>query len=71
MNTKGVKKVVYWKKVERAKSILMKRCQIAESEAYRMIQKQSMDKSRSLKEIAEAIIVSEDLAEERKNKTGR
>ncbi|OGW85387.1 MAG: hypothetical protein A3C35_00935 [Omnitrophica bacterium RIFCSPHIGHO2_02_FULL_46_11] len=50
------------KKVEHAKSILMKRHQINEKDAYRMIQKQSMDKRRSLKEVAEAIIVSEDIA---------
>lgn len=50
------------KKVERAKGILMKRHQTGEAEAYRMLQKQSMDKRHSLKEIAEAIIVSEDIA---------
>ncbi len=50
------------KKVERAKGILMKRHQVGEMEAYRMLQKQSMDKRHSLKEIAEAIIVSEDIA---------
>lgn len=50
------------KKVERAKGILMKRHQVGETEAYRMLQKQSMDKRHSLKEIAEAIIVSEDIA---------
>lgn len=50
------------KKVERAKGILMKRHQVGEIEAYRMLQKQSMDKRHSLKEIAEAIIVSEDIA---------
>ncbi len=49
------------KKVERAKGILMKRHRIGETEAYRMLQKQSMDKRYSLKEIAEAIIVSEDI----------
>lgn len=50
------------KKVERAKGILMRRHQVEEGEAYRRIQKQSMDKRRSLKEIAEAIIVSEEIA---------
>ena len=49
------------KKVERAKAILMKRCHVKEDEAYRMLQKQSMDKRRSLKEIAEAIILSEEI----------
>ncbi len=50
------------KRVERAKGILMKRYSITETEAYRMLQKQSMDKSHSLKEIAEAIILSEEMA---------
>lgn len=49
------------KKVDRAKRILMSRYQIGEAEAYRRIQKQSMEKRRSLKEIAEAIIVSEEI----------
>ena len=50
------------KKVERAKGILMKRHRVEEAEAYRMLQKQSMDRRRSLKEIADAIIVSEEIA---------
>ena len=50
------------KSIDRAKGILMKRCGINEPEAYRLIQKQSMDKRHSLKEIAEAIIVSEEIA---------
>ncbi|MBI3314237.1 MAG: GAF and ANTAR domain-containing protein [Candidatus Omnitrophica bacterium] len=50
------------KRVERAKGILMKRYSIGETEAYRLLQKQSMDKSHSLKEIAEAIILSEEMA---------
>ena len=53
------------KKIERAKGVLMKRHQIGEAEAYRMIQKQSMDKGRSLKDVAEAIIVSEDLVSQK------
>lgn len=50
------------KKVERAKGILMKRHGVEEIEAYRRLQKQSMDKRRSLKEVAEAIIISEEIA---------
>jgi two-component system, response regulator PdtaR len=49
------------KKVEQAKGILMKRLKISENEAYRMLQKQSMDKRHSIKEIADAIILSEEL----------
>ncbi len=50
------------KRIERAKGILMKRHALSETEAYRKLQKQSMDKSHSLKDIAEAIIVSEEIA---------
>ena len=50
------------KKVEKAKGILMKRHRLNEEEAYRKLQRESMDKRRSLGEIAEAIIVSEDIA---------
>lgn len=50
------------KKVERAKGILMRRLSVTENEAYRMLQKQSMEKRRSLKEVAEAIILSEEIA---------
>lgn len=50
------------KKVERAKGILIKRYRVSEEEAYRMLQKQSMDRRRSLREIAEAVIVSEEIA---------
>ncbi len=50
------------KKVERAKGILMRRYRIDESKAYQMMQKQSMDKRHSLREIADAVIVSEEIA---------
>jgi len=51
------------KRVERAKGILMKRGGVSEDEAYRMLQKQSMEKRHSLKEIAEAVIVSEEIGQ--------
>lgn len=50
------------KRVERAKGILMKRRRISEEEAHRMLQRQSMERHHSLKEIADAIIVSEEIA---------
>ena len=59
---KAVEELETRKKVEQAKGILMKRYRLAEAEAYRMIQKQGMDKRRSLREIADAIIVSEEIA---------
>ncbi len=49
------------KLVEKAKGILMKLLSVDEEEAYRMIQKQSMDRRKSMKEIAEAIILAKDL----------
>ncbi len=49
------------KLVERAKDILMRRLEISGKEAYRKIQKQSMDTRKSMREIAEAIILTNDL----------
>ncbi len=46
------------KKIERAKGILMEESNINESEAFALIRKSSMDKRISMKEIAEAIILS-------------
>jgi len=45
--------------IERAKGILMKKKGVGEEEAYSALQKQSMDMRKSLKEIAEAIILAE------------
>lgn len=49
------------KLVERAKDILSQEVNIIPSEAYRLIQKQSMDSRKSMREIAEAIILSHDI----------
>jgi two-component system, response regulator PdtaR len=49
------------KLVERAKEILMRRRSKTGEEAYRWIQKRSMDTRKSLRNVAEAIILSEDL----------
>jgi len=46
------------KKIEKAKGILMKEQKLAEEEAYRLMRKSSMDKRVSMKDIAEAIIIS-------------
>ncbi len=45
------------KSVEKAKGILMKENGLSEEEAFKKIQKQSMDTRRSMREIAEAIIL--------------
>lgn len=49
------------KRVERAKGILMKRYKIDENEAHRMLQKRSMEKRIPIKQVAEAVILSQDL----------
>jgi two-component system, response regulator PdtaR len=49
------------KKVERAKGLLMKEQGLSEPAAFKLIQKSSMDKRVSMREIAEAIILSSEL----------
>lgn len=49
------------KEVDKAKGILMKKEGIPEDEAYRRIQKLSMDKQKKMVEIAEAIILTEEV----------
>ena len=49
------------KLVERAKGILMREQGMAEEEAFRKIQKQSMDLRKSMRDIAEAIILIENM----------
>lgn len=49
------------KLVERAKEILSQEANILPSEAYRLIQKQSMDMRKSMREVAEAIILAKDI----------
>lgn len=49
------------KLVERAKDILMSRRGMAGADAYRWIQRRSMDARKSMREIAEAIILTDEL----------
>lgn len=49
------------KKIERAKEIIMTRKGITGEKAFRWIQKKSMDTRKSMKEIAEAVILSLDM----------
>jgi len=49
------------KKIERAKGILMKEQNLAEEEAYNLLRKSSMDKRLHMKDIAEAIILSNEI----------
>ncbi len=54
------------KVIERAKDILSQEVNILPSEAYRLIQKQSMDTRKSMREIAEAIILAKDIKGQKK-----
>lgn len=49
------------KLVEKAKEILMRRRQITGEQAYRWMQKKSMDSRKSMRHIAEAILLSEEM----------
>ncbi len=49
------------KATERAKGILMRRENLDEEESYNLIRKYSMDKRKSMREISEAIILTEDM----------
>ena len=49
------------KLIERAKSILQKQASLSEEEAYKRLQQQSMKTRRSMREIAEAVILSSEL----------
>lgn len=48
--------------VEKAKGVLMRRRQVSEEEAYKIIQKESMDTRKSIKEISEAVLLMDRLS---------
>ena len=54
------------KAVEKAKGILMKEQKLSEEEAYRLIRKTSMDRRMPMKDIAEAIVLSEQVRRTKK-----
>ena len=47
--------------VERAKAILIKEYNLSEEEAYKKIQKRSMDSRKTMKEVAEAILLAKNI----------
>jgi response regulator NasT len=49
------------KVIERAKGLLMERYSLSEADAFRRIQKRSMDSRKSMKEIAEAILLADEM----------
>jgi GAF domain-containing protein len=51
------------KRIERAKEIVMHRRNMKGDEAYRWLRKRSMDSRKSMREVAEAILLSEELYE--------
>ncbi len=53
------------KAVERAKDILSQEAHVGPHEAFRLIQKQSMDSRKSMREIAEAIILARDITQKK------
>jgi uroporphyrinogen-III synthase len=53
------------KSIERAKGILQRDLNVSEEEAYLTLQRESRQRRRSVKEIAEAVILSEDLMKKR------
>ena len=53
------------KTIERAKGILMKNQRLSEAEAFSLIQKKSMDTRKSMAEIAQAIILAEEVTGEK------
>lgn len=53
------------KMIERAKGVLMKNRRLSEAEAFALIQKKSMDMRRPMIDIAQAIILSEEITKEK------
>lgn len=52
------------KLVERAKGVLMEKYKLTEQDAFRRIQKLSMNNRKSMKEVSEAILLAEELNEQ-------
>jgi two-component system, response regulator PdtaR len=53
------------KMIERAKGVLMKNRSLSEAEAFSLIQKKSMDLRRPMFDIAQAIVLSEEITKEK------
>jgi signal transduction protein with GAF and PtsI domain len=63
IETKVIKEELESRKfIERAKGILMEKNKIGEKEAYECLRRFSMDRRKTMKEIADAIILTNDLA---------
>ena len=53
------------KVIERAKGILMRQQGFTEEAAFRLIQRQAMDRRKTMKEVAEALILSEEIQQKK------
>jgi AmiR/NasT family two-component response regulator len=58
------------KLLERAKGYLMRSKKLTEEEAFRLIQRQSMDLRKSMREIAEAVLLAGELEERAEKQRG-
>jgi len=62
VKTKVIQEELETRKItERAKGILMRERKLEEAEAYRLLQKYSMDNRKSMRQVAEAIILTHDM----------
>ncbi len=62
METKVIREELETRKfIERAKGILMKEENLSEEDAFRKIQKYSMDNRRLMREVAEAIMLTHEM----------
>lgn len=59
------------KLVERAKGLIMKQYKLSEEEAYKLLQRRSMETRKPMREIAEAVLMTLDLLEEPKKEAKR
>jgi uroporphyrinogen-III synthase len=60
-NTQLAERLEARKIVERAKGILQRNLQMSEEDAYLTLQRESRQRRKSMREVAEAIVLSEDL----------
>ena len=61
-NTQLTSRLETRKAVDRAKSVLQRDLSLSEEDAYQMMQKESRQRRKSMREIAEAILLAEDLS---------
>ncbi len=72
VQTKVIKEELETRKyVERAKGILMKQKGYSEQEAFRYIQKAGMDNRKTMREIAEAVIIASELEQKNRKKISK